>query len=100
MIGPHCPANLPTRATPYCVRLSNSFDEDGYEQGQRINGFDCCPQCGLWWPCIEEPDCWEEDDSRWKATGWWGASVCEDCGLLMIEQPDGRGECYQLRADN
>lgn len=52
---------------------------------------------GLWWPCVEQPDCWEEmDDGRWKATGWWGASVCEVCDLLMVEQPDGTPECYSL----
>ena len=95
-IGPHCPINLPHSDKPYVAYLSRSFDEDGHERGERINGFDQCPKCGLWWPCIEEPDCWEEDGDKWKATGWWGAAVCEECNLLMVEQPDGTPECYQL----
>lgn len=97
MIGEHCPIDLPTRTSPYRRVLSRSFDEDGHERGQRINGYSQCPKCGLWWPCIEEPDCWEEDEpGSWVAVGWWGATVCEECELLMVEQPDGRDEVYQL----
>jgi hypothetical protein len=95
-MGPHCPIDLLTRNGPYAARLSSSYDADGFEQGERINGFEQCPKCGLWWPCVEEPDCWTEDGDKWKATGWWGAAVCEECDLLMVEQPDGRGEVYQL----
>lgn len=100
--GPVCPVDMPTRDRPYMVRLSGPTYEDGFEQGERINGYDQCPKCGLWWPCVEVPDCWEEDgldehgNVRWKATGWWGAAVCEECDLLMVDQPDGRGEVYQL----
>lgn len=100
MIGPHCPIDLPTRDAPYCVRIGErGFDDRGHETGERINGFDQCPKCLLWWPCLEEPDCWEESDDqpgKWIATGWWGAAVCEECELLMVEQPDGTPECYQL----
>ena len=100
--GPHCPTDLPSRDQfdSYVCRLSRRWDSEGYERGERINGFDCCPKCGLWWPIVEEPDCWEETEEgsdRWKATGWWGAAVCEVCDLLMVEQPDGRGECYSLK---
>ena len=100
ILGPHCPIDLPTRDGTYCVYLSRYWDRDNFEKGERINGYDQCPKCGLWWPCIEEPDCWEESDhgtNKWIATGWWGAAVCEECELLMVEQPDGRGETYQLR---
>ena len=98
-IGPHCPADLPTRDEPYLVQLWESF-KDSKEGGERINGFHQCPQCGLWWPCIEEPDCWEQqDDGRWTAVGWWGAAVCEVCEVLMVEQPDGTPETYCLRKE-
>lgn len=78
------------------------FDADGMQRGERVAGRYRCPSCGLWWPVCEEPDCWEQCDenaAKWIASGWWGAAVCEDCGLLMITQPDGRGECYQLGGD-
>lgn len=82
---------------PRLIQLSTSFDDKGYERGERINGACQCPECGLWWPVIEEPDVWtESDDGRWIATGWWGEARCELCHLLMIDQPGGRGECYRL----
>ena len=101
--GYHCPINLPTADpyTPYLRVLSRSFDADGFERGERINGFTECPKCGRWWPNVEEPDCWEEGEDAghetiWLATGWWGSSICEECDLLMIEQPDGTSEVYRL----
>ena len=101
-IGEHCPIDLPhcgLWSDPYVKRLSRSYDDEGFEQGQRINGFDECPKCGVWWPCVEEPDCWQESDhvaGQWSAIGWWGASVCGECDLLLITQPDGTPEAYQL----
>lgn len=100
-MGPHCPIDLLQRCNfdRYVVQLSRSFDDEGYEQGERINGFVECPKCGLWWPCIEEPDCWEEDDEqkgKWVAIGWWGGVVCDECRLLIVDQPDGHTEVYQL----
>lgn len=93
----HCPIDFGDEYTPYVVRLSKWFDDEGCERGKRINGFDQCPKCGLWWPCEEEPDCWEEsDDGTLVAIGWWGASVCCDCNLLLVTQPDGTPEAYQL----
>jgi hypothetical protein len=102
--GPFCPVDLPSSdlCSPYCVRISTSFDADGHERGERINGFNQCPKCSLWWPCVEEPDCWTEDgldengNVMWKATGWWGAAVCEECNLLMVDQPDGTPMCFKL----
>lgn len=138
-----CPVNLlqmhstdvePIPLTPMVV------DDDGFERGQRINGYDECPRCRLWWPVVEEPDMWEESETLiqvrdgcfepwrtvtharlqierygtafawgnaternpyketrelWAATGWWGAAVCE-CGLLLVTQPDGTPEAYDL----
>ena len=76
------------------------YDGEGYERTERLNGAYQCPKCGLWWPVIEEPDMWVElADGRWRADGWWGAAACESCRILMLDQPDGRSECYQLPAD-
>lgn len=62
------------------------FDADGYEQGRRINGRMQCPQCGLWWPCEQEPEGWEEDyGGRWHANDWGlGVAECELCQLAMV----------------
>ena len=100
MIGIHCPVDLMSYSQwepPPIVTLKSSVDDDGMEQGERINGYCECPKCGLWWPCVEEPDMWEEiEPGKWGATGWWGAAVCGECNLLMADQPDGTSECYQL----
>lgn len=75
------------------------WDDQGYERTARRNGAYQCPKCELWWPIIEEPDCWTQslnDRNRMDAEGWWGAAVCEKCQLLMVDQPDGVGECYDL----
>lgn len=93
-----CPINLPQLESPPIVRSQRTFDSEGLERGERINGYDQCPRCGLWWPIVEEPDVWEEvaGTQRWIATGWWGAAICGECDLLMVEQPDGTPECYRL----
>lgn len=96
--GYHCPIDLKSRDS-YAVVLSLAFDAEGYERGERINGFVQCPKCHRWWPCIEEPDMWNQRwDGKWIASGWWGASVCEDCDLLFVEQPDGTPETYRLNS--
>lgn len=75
------------------------WDEEGHERTERRTGATQCPQCGLWWPNIDEPDMWDENSEtgRWDASGWWGGVVCSECDLLLIEQPDGRAEVYMLR---
>lgn len=74
------------------------WDDEGFERTERRIGASQCPKCGLWWPAIEEPDCWEENEAtgRWDAVDWMGFEVCEQCGLLMVVQPDGSGEVYEL----
>ena len=83
---------------PMKTRERRHWDGDGYELTEIRNGATQCPICKLWWPNIEQPAEWEEDEDtgRWNATGWWGGVLCEFCGLLQIEQPDGTQECYQL----
>lgn len=90
-------ADLHTRGT-VVVREKIRWDDEGYERTQRRNGACQCPQCGLWWPNIEEPDMWtyNEQTGKWDASGWWGGVVCGGCQLLMIEQPDGQAEVYDL----
>ena len=103
MTFPFCnQADLLT-AGPRVIYEQRRYDVDGTERTERRNGAYQCPECGLWWPVIEEPDCWtqsDDDPSRWDATGWWGGVVCEECQLLMVElmveQPDGAGEVYKL----
>lgn len=97
-------ANLPQINCPWelePILLEREFGMGSYEQTKRINGGCQCPKCGLWWPCVEEPDMWDwdEDFGQWIATGWWGAAVCEECNILMVDQPDGESECYQLDDD-
>lgn len=105
MIGPHCPIDLLDRCDfiPYIKVLYGHIDDEGYQRGERINGFYQCPKCGSWCPVIEEPDCWEEYTGihpekfgKWVAIEWWGVAECGDCGLVMLSQPDGTGECFQL----
>lgn len=98
-----CPVNLPSLSSPPVVNGPRTFDHEGFERGERISGYSCCPHCGLWWPIVEEPDEWIEDPrahirgvERWLAKSWWGAAVCEKCELLMVDQPDGTPECYWL----
>jgi hypothetical protein len=98
MTFPYCNQADIVRAEPRIIRERRRFDDEGYERTKRRNGACECPKCGLWWPCIEEPDCWEldEESGKWNAVSWWGGVVCEECELLMIEQPDGTGECYDI----
>lgn len=103
--GMFCPIDLPERALPFIIPLWDEFDSEGFQRGERINGAVQCPQCGLWWPCVEEPEAWEEEGQedgwgmgtgRWLATEWWGGVVCGDCNLLMVDQLDGTPEVYSL----
>jgi hypothetical protein len=99
MIGEHCPIDLFDRDQyePYVVTLEKGTDNDGIPTGKRINGYDQCPKCGLWYPTIEEPDGWSEnDDGSWEIDSWWGWSQCVECDLLLVTQPDGRPEAYYL----
>jgi hypothetical protein len=71
-IGVHCPINLHEYSRfdpPPIVRLSRRLVRevgDLIERGERINGYVQCPNCDLWWPCVEEPDCWTEQMvTRW-----------------------------------
>ena len=83
---------------PVIVREERAWDEVGYETTQQRIGATQCPRCRLWWPEIQEPDAWtfNEDNDLWDANDWWGGVVCELCGLLMVEQPDGTREAYEL----
>jgi hypothetical protein len=102
--GIHCPINLPawTWADAFefepIILVPPYVGDDQNERGERIGGWSQCPKCGVWWPIVEEPDMWTESDdgTHWVAEGWWGAAVCMDCGMLMVDQPDGTGECYEL----
>jgi len=83
---------------PVRTRERRHWDDQGHERTEIRTGAVQCPKCGLYWPCIEEPDMWDEnkETGRWDATGWWGGVVCSFCKLLLVEQPDGTSEAYQL----
>lgn len=76
-----------------------SVDAEGYEGGQRINGYVECPRCGLCWPLIEEPEAWEQEFvsdgdgepmERWKATEWGpGTAECLECNLCFVDSFEG-----------
>lgn len=81
------------------------FDKDGFQRGTRINGIAQCPECGLWWPLIEEVEAWVSGDEigdagrkfsgKWVATEWGiGTAECLDCGCIVIDSFDG---CYLIR---
>lgn len=98
-VGEHCPIDLWKRGEwePYVYVLDLGTDKQGYPRGHRINGFYQCPRCGAWWPIVEEPEEWVRyADGRREIESWWGAAICTECNLLMVEQPDGADECYRL----
>lgn len=85
-------------AEPRRIRERRRWDLEGYERTEIRDGATRCPVCGLWWPHIAQPDGWEWNHStlRWDATSWWGGVVCSLCDLLLVEQPDGTPECYDI----
>lgn len=99
MAFPYCNQADIVHAEPRLAYEKRHWDDERFERTQRRNGAYQCPKCGLWWPLIEEPDMWTEADETpgwWTAEGWWGGVACEGCEILMVSQPDGRGECYDL----
>lgn len=99
-IGPHLPWPFPPDDEFYICTLWTEWQKEGYRwvmRGDRINGFNQCPKCGLWWPYNEDPCAWEEgDDRRLFAIEWWGHAVCTECDLILVDQPDGTPEAYYL----
>lgn len=98
MAFPHANQIDILNSDPKLTREKRHWDSEGYERTQRRNGASECPKCGLWWPVIEDPDMWNENSEtgRLDAAGWWGGVVCEQCGILIVEQPDGHTEAYAL----
>ncbi len=105
--GPHCLVELPDLHWLDVQHLSPilmgplEFDDEGLQRGHAITGWHECPKCYLWWPDDAEPDAWAEErtpdgEVRWIADGWWGGAFCERCDLLLVSQPDGMSEAYQL----
>jgi hypothetical protein len=78
---------------PVVLRLSR--DNDGCQRGERINGSAECPDCGLWWPLIEEPEEWDTETG--DVVSWGpGAAECADCELVIIDTFDG---AFVIRAE-
>lgn len=101
MAFPLCnPINL-LASGPRITKEKRHWDKDGYEQTERRNGAAQCPKCDYWWPVIESPDCWVEniETGNYDAELWWGGSVCELCDLLIIDQPDGSTEVYDISSN-
>lgn len=105
--GWQCPTDLFDDGMPFTRRLTAFIDEDGKEDGERINGVCECPECLAWWPIIETPSGWdsmplkrsvtgsdgteyEAGEILWKATMWEGHAECIDCETIMVTGVDGR----------
>jgi len=80
------------------IVIETWVDDEGFEQAYRVDGWEECPKCNLIWPRVAQPDMWDQTEGGiWIVTGWWGGVVCEDCGILLITQPDGTPEAYNLQ---
>lgn len=101
MAFPYCNQVDILTAEPRLVREKRYWNDEDRELTEQRNGAYQCPKCGLWWPLIEQPEAWElsEETGRWDAIEWWGCVVCEVCRFLMVDQPDGTPECYDLNSD-
>lgn len=104
--GWQCPVDMESDVVPFVRRLTAFIDQDGCEDGERINGVCRCPGCSTWWPIIESPIGWEEGelkvatvseggvsydagDTAFKATAWAGHAECLECESLMVQDVDG-----------
>lgn len=79
------------------------FDAEGYQRASRINGIAQCPDCGLWWPLVEEIEAWTDGSSipsgkfagKWVASEWGpGVANCLECDVVIVDSFDGT---YLLR---
>jgi hypothetical protein len=96
--GWRCPADQNAETFRRLLRRP-AFDQDGYMRAQRIHGIAQCPDCGLWWPLIEEVEAWVagtgEHDGKWIATEWGpGTAECIECGCIVVDTFDG---CFVIR---
>lgn len=79
--------------------LNYHLDAENHERCQRINGYAECPDCGLAWPMIDEPEAWtlSEATGVWEATDFGPATAeCLDCGLCIVDTFDG---CFVIRPE-
>lgn len=69
-----------------------------------VDGIIDCPRCGRSVECMAAPCEWthmnDQTTPAWcrglyEVTDYWGG-IGECCGLLLVFQPDGRAECYEL----
>jgi len=91
-----CPANMNTSDGFTQLITGPYFDEQGYQRGERINGVVQCPDCGLWWPLVEDVEVWVSGgDGKWHASEWGlGVANCLECECVIIDSFDGS---YVLR---
>lgn len=85
--GWRCPARYPhEHDQPFVHQLGQiTFDKELFQRGERINGVTECPRCGLLWPSIEEPECWEECGRQKVAIEWGpGTAECLDCDICIV----------------
>lgn len=98
-IGHRLPIDI-SSDRPFIVLLRvPHFDDTGYQRAERINGAVECPDCGLWWPLVEEIVEWierpEGPKEMWFASGWdTGSAWCSECDILLADGFDG---CYVIR---
>lgn len=90
-----CPADFDGESFTMTVE-GPYFDSERYQREKRFNGIAQCPECGLWWPLIEEVEEWEEFqegplEGYWRAVSWGpGSAQCTFCDLVMIDSFDGK----------
>lgn len=73
---------------PLVALLSGpTWDSDGYQRAERINGAVNCPGCGDVLPVVEDVCEWQQGaDGRYHATEWdTGHAWCDQCDLCIVE---------------
>lgn len=85
---------------PNCIGAlrNRGFDAKHYQRLERLEAIADCPKCGKEVECWSDTEEWHQGGIGWIHAEFGGAmGICEDCGLLIAEQPDGRVECYDIR---
>lgn len=94
-----CPTVIHDGETFRRMLSGPTFDADGYQRAERIHGIAQCPDCGLWWPLIEQVEAWRHGRGKYRgkhlAIEWGpGTAECLECGVVLVDSFDG---CFVIR---